>query len=49
MGVCLTTEEKNQKQKHELIENQLKVDKLMEQSEVKMLLLGMIHSLSSKK
>ena len=40
MGCGMSTEEKEGKQRHEEIENQLKRDKLLQRSEIKMLLLG---------
>lgn len=44
MGCGMSTEEKEGKQRNEEIENQLKRDKMMQRNEIKMLLLGELHS-----
>ena len=41
MGCGMSTEEKEGKQRHEEIENQLKKDRMMQKNEIKMLLLGL--------
>lgn len=45
MGCGMSTEEKEGKARNEEIENQLKRDKMMQRNEIKMLLLGKLHSL----
>ena len=40
MGCGMSTEEKEGKQRNEIIENQLKKDRMMQRNEIKMLLLG---------
>ena len=46
MGCGMSTEEKEGKERNEQIENQLKRDKLSQRNEIKMLLLGKIHTRS---
>jgi hypothetical protein len=44
MGCGMSTEEKEGKARNEEIENQLKRDKMLQRNEIKMLLLGTLHS-----